>query len=141
MASYLASSLSAFDLQIEVRVLPWEEYMAALSTGDFDLYYAEVKLTADWNLIRLLGTSGSLNYGGWSDVQTDRLLAQYASAGDRAAAMEALCAYLQKQAPILPVCFKSTSVLYQTGVVENLTPTMQEPFYSLSSCVIRLQAS
>ena len=141
VASYLASSLSAFDLQIEVRVLPWEEYMAALSTGDFDLYYAEVKLTADWNLIRLLGTSGSLNYGGWSDVQTDRLLAQYASAGDRAAAMEALCAYLQKQAPILPVCFKSTSVLYQTGVVENLTPTMQEPFYSLSSCVIRLQAS
>ena len=141
VANYLASSLSAFDLQIEVRVLPWEEYMAALAAGDFDLYYGEVKLTADWNLIRLLGTSGSLNYGGWSDAQTDLLLTQYASATDRPAAMEALCAYLQKQAPILPVCFKSTSVLYQTGVVENLTPTMAEPFYGLSSCVIHLQES
>ena len=55
------------------------------------------------------------------------------------AAMEALCTYLQKQAPILPVCFKSTSVLVQTDVAEGLTPTMAEPFYDLSSCVFHLR--
>ena len=139
VARYLASSLSAFDLKIEVRVLPWEEYTAALAAGDFDLYYGEVKLTADWNLIRLVGTSGSLNYGGWSSVQTDLLLAQYASAADRAAALEALCAHLLQQVPIVPVCFKSTSMLVQTDVAEGLTPTMAEPFYDLSSCVFHLR--
>ena len=139
VARYLASTLSAFDLKIEVRVLPWEEYTAALAAGDFDLYYGEVKLTADWNLIRLVGTSGSLNYGGWSSVQTDLLLAHYASATDRTAALEALCAHLLQQAPIVPVCFKSTSVLVQTDVAEGLTPTMAEPFYDLSSCVFHLR--
>ena len=72
IANYLAESLSVFDLKIEVETLPWDEYIAALSAGNFDLYYGEVKLTADWNLIRLLGTSGSLNYGRWSDAQTSR---------------------------------------------------------------------
>ena len=139
VAKYLASTLSAFDLKLEVRVLPWEEYTAALAAGDFDLYYGEVKLTADWNLIRLVGTSGSLNYGGWSSVQTDLLLSQYASATDRAAALEALCAHLRQQAPIVPVCFKATSVLVQSGVAEALTPTMTEPFYGLSSCVFHLR--
>lgn len=141
IANYLAESLSVFDLKIEVEALPWDEYIAALSAGNFDLYYGEVKLTADWNLIRLLGTSGSLNYGRWSDAQTDQLLAAYASSTDQAAAMKTLCAYLQEQSPILPVCFKSNSVLYQTGVVENLSPTMTEPFYNLSNCIIHLKSN
>ena len=133
------TSLSAFDLKIEVQALPWEEYTAALAAGDFDLYYGEVKLTADWDLIRLVGTSGSLNYGGWSNAQTDLLLSQYASATDRAAALEALCAHLRQQTPIVPVCFKSTSVLVQTDVAEDLAPTMTEPFYDISSCVFHLR--
>ena len=53
--------------------------------------------------------------------------------------MEALCRHLQQQAPLIPVCFKSTSVLVQAGVVEGLTPTMTNPFYELSSCVIHLR--
>lgn len=141
IANYLADSLSVFDLKIEVEALPWEEYVSAISAGNFDLYYGEVKLTADWNLVRLLGTSGSLNYGRWSDAQTDQLLSSYASAADPSSAMRTLCAYLKEQAPILPVCFKSTSVLYQTGVLEDLTSTMTEPFYNLTSCSIHLKSS
>ena len=141
IANYLAESLSAFDLKIEVESLPWEEYVTAISAGNFDLYYGEVKLTADWNLVRLLGTSGSLNYGRWSDAQTDQLLSAYASAADPSSAMRTLCAYLKEQAPILPVCFKSTSVLYQTGVLEDLTSTMTEPFYNLTSCSIHLKSN
>lgn len=137
-AQDIATSLSEFSLNVEVRSLPWEEYIAALAAGDFDLYYGEVRLTADWDLTALLGTGGALNYGGWADPQTDLLLSQYAAAQDRASAMEALCSYLRDQSPILPVCFKSTSVLYQTGVVEGLTPTMANPFYDLSGCSIHL---
>ena len=55
--------------------------------------------------------------------------------------MEALCARLQQQAPILPVCFKSTSVLTQAGVLEELTPTVAEPLYNLTGCTFRLRES
>ena len=138
-AEYVAAALSDFDLQVQVEALPWAEYAAALAAGDFGLYYGQVKLTADWDLSPLVGTGGALNYGGWSDPQTDQLLAAYASASDRAAALEALCARLADQAPIIPLCFGASSVLYQTGVVSGLSPTAAEPFYDLGRCAIRLQ--
>lgn len=138
-AEYLAQTLSAAGVAIEVEALPWEEFTAALKAGDFDLYYGEVKLTADWDLRSLLATGGSLNYGGWSNATTDSLLAAYASATDQESAMKNLCSHLQQQAPLIPVCFKSTSVLTQSGVVEGLTPTMTNPFYNLTSCVIHLR--
>lgn len=52
-----------------VTALPWADYTAALAAGSFDLYYGEVRLTADWNLAPLLATGGRLNYGGWSPMR------------------------------------------------------------------------
>lgn len=139
IAGHLAESWTAGGVAVEVRALPWEEYAAALAAGDFDLYYGEARLTADWDLASLLEPGGALNYGHWSHPDTSRLLQELAGAEDRTAAMGALCAHLKDQAPILPVCFKSTSVLTQAGVVEGLAPTAAEPFYALGQCVIRLE--
>ena len=139
-ATAIAQALSAFDLNIQVKALPWEEYTAALAAGQFDLYYGEIKLTADWDLTTLVGTGGGANYGKWADPQTDALLASYAAASDRAASMHTLCAHLQAKCPIIPICFKSTSVLVQDGVVDGLQPTMAIPFYDCSSCTVHRQA-
>lgn len=138
-ARYLAEQWTAGGVAVEVRVLPWEEYAAALAAGEFDLYYGEVRLTAGWDLGDLLEPGGALNYGHWSNPDTSLLLQELAGAEDRTAAMRALCAHLKEQAPILPVCFKSTSVLTQAGVVEGLAPTAAEPFYALGQCVIHLE--
>lgn len=139
LATRLAADYTAQGIPMEVRALPWETYTAALTAGDFDLYYGEVRLSADWDLSALLGTGGALNYGGWADPQTDTYLAAYAAANDRAAAMEDLCAHLQAQNPILPLCFKRTSVLMQSSVVEHLQSTAAEPFYGLPDCTIHLR--
>lgn len=138
-ARYLAERWTAGGVSVEVRTLPWEEYAAALASGDFDLYYGEVRLSADWDLSSLLEPGGALNYGHWSHPDTSRLLQELAGAEDRTAAMRALCTHLKDQAPILPVCFKSTSVLTQAEVVEGLAPTAAEPFYALGQCVIHLE--
>lgn len=139
IATYLAETFTSGGLAVEVRVLPWAEYTAALSAGEFDLYYGEVRLTADWDLSCLVGTGGALNYGGWSSPQTDRLLSLYAASENRTYDMEQLCTYIKAQAPILPVCFKSASVLTQTDVVEGISPTMAEPFYDLAECILHLK--
>ena len=140
-AQEIAESFTASGLSVTVRALPWAEYTTALAAGNYDLYYGEVRLSADWDLSPLLATGGALNYGGWSDPQTDQLLAAFSAAADRASAMESLCAYLQEQAPILPICFKSVSVLTQSGVVEGLEPTIAEPFYNFPECSVHLQGS
>lgn len=139
IAQYLANTFSAGGVSVEVTVLPWEAYTAALAEGKFDLYYGEVRLTADWDLSSLLMTGGALNYGGWSDPQMDQLLASCQSSENRKDAMEKVCSRLKNQAPILPVCFKSASFLTQSDVIEGLVPTAIEPFYQLGSCVLHLK--
>ena len=48
---------------------------------------------------------------------------------------------MQSQAPILPICFKTVSTLYESDVLEGLTPTAAEPFYRLENISIHLRAN
>ncbi|MBR3640928.1 MAG: hypothetical protein IKN53_02735 [Oscillibacter sp.] len=137
-AEYLAELFTSAGIETEAVALPWQDYLSALSRGDFDLYLGEVRLTADWDLTPLLGTGGSLNYGLWSDGDCDTLLAVCRRSADRPTAFRALCAYLLRRAPILPLCFKSVSVLYDADVLGGLSPTASEPFYDLPSLTFRL---
>ena len=45
---------------------------------------------------------------------------------------------LRQQAPFLPLCFESRSVLTQQGVFEALTPTAADPFYDLGNWQLHL---
>ena len=137
-AQGIAQALNQYDLNVTVNALPWEEYLAALSEGRFDLYYGEYKMTADWDMTPLLYTGGSLNYGSWSDPLTDSLLETCYRTDDssRAGALEAVCRRLQSQTPIVPICFKRTSVLLPYGAVDAITPTAADPFYGLENWVV-----
>lgn len=137
-AQQVADTFTNVGVPTTVKALPWADYTAALAAGEFDLYYGEIKLTADWNLSALLGMESPLNYGGWSGSMFDQYHSNYLSSSTPSIDLERLCSYLQTQAPILPICFKSTSVLLQTGVLEGLNPTMGEPFYNFTDCTIHL---
>lgn len=141
MAREIAESLSRYDLQVNLSVLPWEQYLYALQSGNFDLYYGEVKLTADWDISSLVLPGGRLNYGGYSNDNTTKLLSAYLTAADdgkRAEAMDALCRHLAAQVPFLPVCFKNISVLLPSGAVEAITPTAANPFYNMTAWKVNL---
>ena len=131
IANYMAQTWSHYDLQVIVEALPWEEYLAALAAGNFDLYYGEVKLRSDWDVPELIGTNGALNYGGYTAEETDALLAAFRTSGSRQPAAEALYAHLTQSCPILPVCFKNISVLTHRGMIEGMAPTAANIFYRM----------
>ena len=138
-AEFIAENLSLLDWQITVEALPWEAYLAALSAGEFDLYYGEVRLTADWNMTDLIGTGGKLNYGGYSDAVTDALLQAFAGSTDRTAAARQLCTHLLTTAPIAPVCFQQDILLSHDGVISGMGPTLSSIFSGLENWTIHLQ--
>ena len=118
--------LNTARLTVTVEAVPWDTFLTQLESGNFDLYYGECRLTADWDLTALLSTEGSLNYGGWSDETTDRLLQAYRSNGADAN-LVALWQQLLDTAPFAPICFKSVSVVTTEGVVQGLSPTETAP--------------
>lgn len=141
-AQTIAAGLSRYDLQVTVRSLPYDQYVQALEQGDFDLCLCQVKLTADWDLRPLLQSYAAMNYGGFADPETDALLAALcaAEAGERSAAMTALCEKLLDQAPMVPVCFKSYSVLLPAGAASSpITPTASNPFYGISDWKLNMK--
>jgi len=128
LCEYLCRQLSAGSVTVSPRVLPWADYTAALEDGDFDLYLGEMRLTADWDVSALVGAGGTLNYGGWADERTDAALEAFLAAETPATAA-AFCRVLAQEAPILPIAFKSLSLLTPEGLCSGMSPTGTDPFY------------
>ncbi len=137
-ANEIARQLQEAGLRVTVERLPWEEYTAALTARDFDLYLGEVYLTPDFDLSALIAPGGALNYGGWEDGVISGLLSAFRTAeGElRQSAASSLYRYLCQQAPIAPICFKNGSVLTQYGRLDQLNPTQYNVFYDLSQWAV-----
>ena len=137
-AQEIAMYLNTARLTVTVEAVPWDTFLTRLESGDFDLYYGECRLTADWDLTDLLSTSGANNYGRFSDADFAALLtAERTATGDghtdaSAKLYEAFC----RQTPIAPICFARSSILTTSGAIEGLTPSLTDPFYNLQDWTI-----
>jgi len=138
VAQRVAYQLESAGMEVTLNKLPFDDYTAALTAGSFDLYLGEVVLTADFDLSALLSPTGSLNYGRWEDWQADSLLSALRGSrdADRETAARALFAYLNDQAPIVPLCFKNGSVLTQWGRLSGLAPVRGNVFHQLENWII-----
>ncbi|MBQ7714205.1 MAG: ABC transporter substrate-binding protein [Oscillospiraceae bacterium] len=130
LADYLAQALTKSYLSVTPVALPWAEYLDALKNRRFDLWLGEVRLTADWNLAPLIGAGGALNYGGYADAATDAALAAFL-ADESEATAAALCERLAAETPLLPIAFKSVSVLTPAGLIDGVSPTATRPLRAL----------
>ena len=107
-ANRIEEDLESAGLRVTVERLAWEDYVKALERGQFDLYLAEVYLTADFDLTSLISPQGELNYGGWNDAAIPGLLdnVRRAQGEERVERMTTLLRYLNQNAPIAPICFR-----------------------------------
>ena len=137
IADHLASELGKLGLTVTVTALPWEEFLLALSAGEFDLYLAQTKMTADFDLSPLL--TGALNYGLFEDEDTLALLDLWRSSAGvrRITSARTLYRHLATVTPFTPICFQRTTLLTQWGSVSGATPTQQDPFHQFHLWTLR----
>lgn len=131
LAEHLAKQLDAARVSVTLSVLPWAEYLSALQRGDFDLYLGEVRLTADWDVSPLIGTGGSLNYGGFASPELDKALDAFLKEENETTAA-AFCERFAQELPVLPLVFKSVSVLTPEGLIDGVAPTASQPLRNLA---------
>ena len=140
-AQAVAASMSTCDLRVTVSVLPWEDYLAALLNEEYDLYYGEVRLTADWNFSDLMCAGGALNYSVYSEPELELAMLSYLTSPEdqRSETMHSLCACFQKDMPIIPLCFTNRSLLLSAGAVDGVTPTAANPFYAMENWNVHIK--
>jgi len=63
VAERIAASLRSVGIAVELWPCSWERYTTNLRLGYFDLYLADVRLSADFDPTELLRTWGSMNWG------------------------------------------------------------------------------
>lgn len=137
----IADKMRELGLEVTLRELNWNDYQTALQEGDYDMYYAEVKLSADFNISELVTEDGSLNYGEILDPGYDTYIGDYLAATDTDRQMycELMCQYFTQTAPIVPICFEKTEMLTHRGVVSGASPTQYDLFHDFASWTIEIE--
>ncbi len=145
----LAEDLGALGVQVNVRELSWNDYLSALRGDDidgdgepdisYDMYYAEVKLGADFDLTDLLSVEGSLNYGGIEDENyADYINAYLASSSiERSTRCADMLRYILSNAPIVPICFEQQEVITHRNVITGMEVSSSDIFMTITDWNVR----
>ena len=142
-AREITSRLRQAGITVALRELPFADYLKALEDKDFDMYYAEVKLTADFNLLQLLAKDGALNFGGVGDATYETHIHAYLEAPEESRKFSAdfMLRHIVDTAPIIPIAFEKQEVLTHADIVTGIRPTQYNVFHNITSWRIDLASN
>ena len=141
-AESIVENLRSVGLKIVLITLPWREYKEALEAGSFDLYYAEVSLTRNFNFRSLLGKDGILDYGEMGSEECGTLCSTFLNAVtdvEKAAAAQELCTYVVENAVMIPVMYRQYVVYTHRGDISNFSPTVSGVFSDAAGWTINIK--
>ena len=135
VAQKFASDMASVGIKVTVRELTWDDYCDALAMGEFDMYYAEVRLTPDFDLSMLTLDGARMNYGGINDEMLDGIVERYLASEEsaRRAACADMCALILNRGYIVPLCFERHQMITHRGVIEGIKPNENNPLYNFEN--------
>ena len=140
-ANLIAGTLMQTGINVTVRELAWDSFTSALQSGNFDMYYGEVVLSADFDLSALLLPGSPLNYGKTGSSDYAPLIADFLSAPSAAEeqiAAKALCDMVLFDAPFVPILYKKYAVYTPMGAISGAAPSQSGVFRNISDWTIDL---
>jgi len=141
-AEKIASDLRLFGIDVNVRTLPWANFIEALDEGNFDIYYGEVQIGADFDLSPLLlSGDNSVNFGGTARNEFASMIRDFLAASteeEMSIAGRALVDGIRFDAPFAPILYKRHAIYTPTGVVVGATPSQSGVFHNFHEWSIDL---
>lgn len=128
-AEQIAASWKAAGISVTVDKRPYDEYVAALQAGSFDLYYGTARLMPDFDLRPLISSGGALNFGGYSSDTMMQALTNFRSGQD----LTGLYQLFVQEMPIIPIAFERDQVVIRKGLIKNFTPEPYNAFANLET--------
>ena len=156
-ARIIAKRLSEYGISVNVAEKSFADYTAALSSGNFQLYLAEVAITPNMDISSLVTEGGSAAYGikkpekkedgkkadekteqtdgGEQQTEEQSLTAAELVSGFYAGTntLADLSSVLQTEMPVIPICYR-TGVLFYNDKIENVNnSSCSDIYFSIDS--------
>ena len=129
VARSVAQMLTDCGLTVTLIQKSGQEFTKALEEGNYDLYLAQTKLSANMDLSAFFSEEGSLNYGGLANHATYVLcLEALANSGNYYTLYEKIL----QEGWLCPILFQSYAVYTARGAVSQLTPARDQLFFYTS---------
>ncbi len=140
-AKKFAEDMKSVGLQVTVNKQDWDSYRKLVEAGNYDMYYAEVRLNSDFDPSKILFTSAALNYGQFSDSKLEEVVSLYLEADDsgRKEACDNMCAYIINKAYIVPLCFEKHQLISHRGVIEGIKASENNPVGNLPNWTVKIE--
>jgi len=121
-AGRIAEDLNSLGFHITVEVLDAEAFREALLYNNYDLYYSEMRMSANFDLGSFFRSGGSAAYGGMESTTTLNLCAAMLENSGNAYDLHKR---VMDQGYLCPVLFKSYSVYTTRGAAQDLDPALE----------------
>ena len=129
LAQELVTAFARIGIQLEVQGLPYEEFLLALESMNWDFYLAQAALPYDMDFSMLLAPGGSFVYGQQEDQQMVDLVT-LTLAGN--VSCDELVERFQQKLPWIPLLYTQGVVSFSQQIDQNITATQQNIFYNLA---------
>ena len=123
LANYLAENLISEGILINVVELDYEQYLLAISNGEFDLFIGRVDIANDCNLDFMLQSSETQNYFGYASSEMDGALYNISVASDNHSVKNAYKAFdeiFKNECPFVPFYFETDAVFSSSRIKGSL---------------------
>jgi ABC-type transport system substrate-binding protein len=141
-AHRIAENLRQFGFSINIRELQWSDFIDELQEGNFDMYYGETLLGADFNFSPLLlPGDGNLNFGRTANTAFLPLINSFLEAETPEEVSYAggrLCHEIMVSAPFVPILYKRYAIYSPLGVITGAAPTQSGVFHNFQDWSIDL---
>lgn len=130
-AKLISESFNSVGMNTRVEAVSFSEYSERLKNGNFDIYLGGVRLKENMDIASLAASSGNINYGGYADVNMDKLIGDCTSAISEEgykAALNELNKYISSQLPVVGIGFKSELLVTNGRIKGEKKPSVNNIF-------------
>ena len=126
-ARLISEAFNSVGMHTSVEAVEYHEYIKRLQEGSFAVYMGGVKLKENMDVSSLVCSNGSMNYGGYADVNMDKLAGDAAGAMSEEgykAALNELNKYISSQLPVVGIGFKSEILVTNDRIKGEKKPSV-----------------
>lgn len=147
-----ASDMESIGITVEVQSVVWDTYIEALENGEFDLYYGEMKLRADFDVTELFdirtkdNEDWNINYSGNTDPSFLNYINAYLSAGGPDSNGDVLrrqkyidmVKYITDDGGLITIGFEKQQLIVHRGIIRGVAPNAGNPLYDFPNWQITI---